>query len=313
MHKNIPKKLIPWNLTFALIFAAVPSALRADVVVSSDFSTNPAPADPRFTFNSADGTLTAHYNTSLPTDKLVFPFPAGRSFTAADSFNVATRFKINSANFSADPFGFAQIALGLLNTTTTGNDRSGGIGHDFSATPVNYGTSGNTYDLVAFDYFPNVSPTFASPTLSPTIISSKTGTEPAFSDVYAPFGAQSALNDPGESAPALDTFYNTLLSYNAQSRRIAISISSDSAPLLINAGGGPDGDPFTIDYTVPSGINFNVNAYALTLWTDSYADFGPSVVADVVFDSFSVSAVPEPSALLLTFPALLLLAHRRRR
>ena len=118
-----------------------------------------------------------------------------------------TRFEILSNNFFADPNGFAQIAFGLVNGTTTGNDRSGGIGH--LTDPAGIGSSGDTYDAVTFDYFPNVSPFFASPSLTTTIFTSKTGSEPAFSDINSPFGDESALDNPGESAAPPSTLFST--------------------------------------------------------------------------------------------------------
>ena len=103
------------------------------------------------------------------------------------------------------------------------------------------------------------------------------------------------------------------MTYSAATRDLTLQMSTDSGPLFINSGGGADGDTSTIENQLPPGVNFNVDNYALTLWTDSYADSGPSVVADVVFSSFSVTSVPEPGSLmLLTLGSCALLGRGRR-
>jgi hypothetical protein len=279
------------------------TATRADMLASSSFDSNPAPPDPRLTLN-ADGTLTADYNTLLDTDKILFPL--SHPLTAADTFTINTRFKILSNNFYADPYGSAQISFGLVNSITTGTDRS-------TAPTAGGGfTPGDTYDMVAFDYFPNISPFYASPSLSPTIFSSRTGTEPAVpNDLYTLFGTESALNDPGESPLPLDTYMNAALSYDAATRRATLSLATDGSPLFINSGGGLDGDTGTIQLALPTGVNFSVDSYALLLWKDSWAGPEPSVRADVVFDSFSVTTAPEPASAMLLGAAVAGLLTRR--
>jgi hypothetical protein len=276
---------------------------RADVLISPTLNGNPAPGDSRITLNP-DGTLTAHYNSLLDTDKVLFPL--GQTLTAADSFKVVTRFKILSTNFFADPNGLSQISFGLCNSITTGTDRSSSMT-----------TNGDTFDLVSFDYFPNISsdPLFASPTLAPTVFSSRIGTEGAMSDIQWLWGPESALNGAGESPLPLDTWLSAGLAYDAAARRVTMALATDAGPMMINAGGGLDGDTSTIQMTLPQGVNFNLDSYALLLWKDSWI-FGsdPSVRADVVFDFPSAATVPEPAtAALLGLAALGVLMRRPSR
>ncbi len=286
-----------WRLlSAAAVVMALASAAHAEVLASSSFDTNPAPADPRLTLNG-DSTLTAQYNTLLETDKILFPLT--HHLTAADSFTITTRFKILSTNFFADPNGFAQIGFGLVNSVTTGPDRS-----------TSFTTNGDTFDMIGFDYYPNVN-SFPSPSLSPTIFSSRTGTEDAIpGHLHTVFYSESALNDPGESGLPLDTFINSTLAYDATTRRATLSLTTSAGPLFLNFGGGFDGDTSTIQLDFPVGKNFDVDSYALTLWKDSWAGPDPSVRADMVFDSFSVST-PEPASLSVMVGALLLIRRRR--
>jgi hypothetical protein len=278
----------PFSILFFLALGGA-AVCRGDVLASSSFDVNPAPADSRLTLNG-DGTLTAHFNSTLDSDKVLFPL--SRPLTAAESFTVTTRFKILSAGFNANPNGLAQIAFGLCNSTTTGSDRSGA--------PANSGvpaTNSDTFDLVSFDYFPNISSdaTIASPTLAPTVYVSRTGTESGFDDIRFLWGPESALNGDGEAPLPLDTWMNSELSYDLATRRVTLALSTDAAPLLINAGGGLDGDTHTIQLALTQADQFSLNSYALMLWKDSWEWAGTSVTADVVFDSFSVTAAPEPA------------------
>ena len=59
---------------------------------------------------------------------------------------------------AADPNGFFQISWGLWSSTTTGLERTGN--------PASF--AGDTFELLEFDYFPNASPFFGGPFLSPT-------------------------------------------------------------------------------------------------------------------------------------------------
>jgi hypothetical protein len=275
-------------------------AALAETLASSTFDSSPKPADPRFTLNG-DGTLTAHYNTFLDTDKLLFPL--SRPLTAADSFTYTTRFKILSAGFSAPSDQGAQIAFGLVNTGTTGNDRSGTLS-----------TSGDTFDAAMVDYFPNVSPFFPSPTLSPTVFATRpTATAGAFDVIHSVYFDESALAGAGEGPLPLDTFMTATFAYNAGTHVATLSFANDAGPLLINAGGGADGKTSTIELQLPDNIAFTLDAFALTLWKDSWAFGVPSVQADVVFDSFSVATAPEPASLAVLGVVVPVLMGRKRR
>lgn len=287
------------TFVFVTLLGVVATAARSEMLASSSFDSSPKPADPRFVLN-ADSTLTARYNSFLDTDKLLFPL--ARPLTSDESFTVTTRFKILSAGFSAPSDQLGQISFGLVNLVTTGNDRSG--------SPT---TNGDTFDSVTLDYFPNVTPFFASPTLSPTVFATApTAGSPAFDVIYSVFGEQSALSAAGEAPLPLDTFLTSHLAYDAAVHRVTLSLATDAGSLLINAEGGADGNNTTIQLQLPETADFRMDAYALTLWKDAWAFGVPSVQADVVFDSFAVTAVPEPSTLILLALAAPLVARRRR-
>ena len=97
------------------------------------------------------GSLLARYDTVEPTARVFTLLP--RPLTAAEPFEINVIFTIRSENFFADPSGFAQIAFGLMNSQTTGDDRTGDL-EDFAS---------DTFDTLEFDYFPNVSPFFGGP------------------------------------------------------------------------------------------------------------------------------------------------------
>ncbi|MGH9867234.1 MAG: hypothetical protein ACREAA_03595 [Candidatus Polarisedimenticolia bacterium] len=113
------------------------------------------------------GSLTVTYDSLQPTTRLMAPL-AG-SCGPIDDFVVGAVLTIRPG-IDADPFGFHPIAFGLLNETTTGDDRTGDI-DDFRA---------DTFDTFEMAYFPNVSPQFGGPFLSATAFGMPLG-EDAFS------------------------------------------------------------------------------------------------------------------------------------
>ncbi|MFQ5411556.1 MAG: hypothetical protein ACE5EC_04640 [Phycisphaerae bacterium] len=252
-----------------------------DPIAAGRFTVPPGHDATRFSFNATLSQLTAHYDTSLPTAWLVRPIDpnGGRVLDRYDDFEFSVTFRIRSAGFFADPNQFAQIGWALINTTTTGEDRAGG-----SAGPY-------AYDLVGFDYFPNVSPLFGGPTLGPTVIHTDDGAG-FFSNIDFAFGAETTI-DPaaGEEAIALDTTYTARIVYAGAVETATLTIHNGTRFLDINAeGGGSDTDPTTIQLQALIDNRVSVNAFALTAWEDTFNPFSSSVIADVDIEQIEFSA-----------------------
>src|SRR6185503_7451590 len=86
------------------------------------------------------GTLRVLYDTTLPAGRISTPI--GRVLTSGDEFEFGAILTIRSEGLFADPNGFSQVAFGLWNAHTTGMNRAG--------------FPSDAFDLVGFDYFPNV-------------------------------------------------------------------------------------------------------------------------------------------------------------
>lgn len=265
-----------------LLCAAVPGLARADGFVET-FADDPVAAGrwfvlsgedgSRFAYDAADEALTAHYDTGLPTARLVRPL--GRTLTHEDTFCCRVRFTMNSEGFFAHDFFNAQIALGFLNLSTTGPDRAG------------FGTGAKAFDLVSFDYFPNIT-FFGGPTLGTTIINSDAG-QGYFAAINFEFGSETELNNPGEQDLPRDVLLTADIRYHAATARATLRVLDGETPLIINAGGGLDGDPTTIT-TRLTGPGFAVDAFGILLWEDTSAGGATTVKADVDFHDIEVCA-----------------------
>ena len=164
----------------ASLFVLGTGSAAAQVVVS-DFSSDPTqrhgndpvffvrgpgagqfvhdPSSPARFSGDARGSLAVTYDSLAPTSRFFTTFPGG--FTQDDDFVFGAVITIRPDGFAADPFGFHPIAFSLFNAATTGDDRTGDLS-DFSA---------DTFDTLEFAYFPNVSPFFGGPFLSPDVFS----------------------------------------------------------------------------------------------------------------------------------------------
>jgi hypothetical protein len=125
-----------------------------DPVAAGRFNIRPVESVDRFTYDSGNARLTAHYDTYQPT--AWYMKPLGRSLRQYDSFEFSVTFRIHGDTFF--PGGFGEITWGLVNSRTTGLDRVG-----CSDPPQQH-----AFDCLTFDFFPNAD----FPTMSPTIIKS---------------------------------------------------------------------------------------------------------------------------------------------
>jgi hypothetical protein len=232
--------------------------------------------------HEAPGAMKAHYDTRLATARLVRPL--GRTLTAADAFTCRATLTIQSQGFFADTTHIAQIAFGLMNTQTTGIDRV-------------YGSQGGAYDLVSFDYYPNLT-SFGGPSLGPTIINSYSSSKSFPASINFTFGPETAsdpayLQIPQDVLIGRDEVLTVELRYEPATRRLMLRVFRDGPALNINnvgknyVLGGSDGDPTTI-ITQLTGVGFSVDAFGILLWRD-YSSSTSSVIADVVYNQVEVS------------------------
>lgn len=282
-------------LVFLLAMAAfaLPAAAQ-DLAWTEQFADDPVAAGRcsvppghdagRFAYDAPQSRLTVHYDASMPTAWYVRPIdPAsGHTLDPCDDFAFDVTFTVRSAGFFADPDQFAQIGWGLINTETTGEDRAGG-----SAGPY-------AYDVTTFDYFPNVSPLYGGPTMGPAIIRSPGGS--FFGSIAFTFGDETDIDTTaGEASIVLDQQCTARVAYDAATRSAALTIRQGQQYLDINitgAGGygGFDGDPTTIQTALGPDDVFEVDAFALTAWEDTFNPFGASVIADVDIDEIAFIA-----------------------
>jgi len=128
------------------------------------------------------GSLTALYDSSLPAGLFGFALP--RPVSQDDPFSAAAVFVIEADGFEADPQGFFQISWGLWNSQATGLNRTGNL-QSFAA---------DSFELLELNWFPNVSPLFGGPFLSPVAFGTATGDPPdAFSNSSLLFGMEARL------------------------------------------------------------------------------------------------------------------------
>jgi hypothetical protein len=286
-----------------LAVATGPRGAAQSIAWTEDFATDPIAAgrftvaaghNPlRFAYDDAADALTVHYETLLPTAWLVRPLDAETNVTLGpcDDFAFTVTFAIREEGFYASPFSAAQLSWGLVNATTTGDDRAG----QFGAVP-------DAFDVVTFDFFPNVT-AFDGPSIGPTIIRSDDGGG-FFSHIDFTFGAETRIDtDFGDESIALGAVHTATISYDAATRIATLTIA-DGGPgapgLAINAdgAGGPggfDADATTIQTIVADGP-FAVDAFAFAAWhvIDPFDPASSVVIADIDFFEVHVSAELRP-------------------
>ncbi|RMG42519.1 MAG: hypothetical protein D6718_13825 [Acidobacteria bacterium] len=121
-----------------------------------------APAFP----GDAPGSLSARYRDDWPFARVGWPL--AEPLDEETPFTAAAAFVIEPEGFWADPNGFFEISFGLYSSEATGAQR------------VWYGPDADTFELLEFDYFPNVSPLFGGPYLSPALFGAANEDDPAF-------------------------------------------------------------------------------------------------------------------------------------
>jgi hypothetical protein len=290
-----------WSTT--IVFAA-----------GDDFSSNPLAAGSAWSFGVGSnvnqqftwspGSLSVHLNSSLPTARL--DLPLGATLDDASSFQLSARFSFHVTSAPSDQA--ANMAFGLTNHLLTGGDRTG----SFSSF-----TSDNTFNTIEWSYFPNVSPAFGGPTLTPVVFGGHEPGGDAFANFAAIFGKDSLLNDNTIGVKTLpqDTPLEARITYTGGSKIMTLDmyqvvgnalvpLNTELVPLNLDAFGS----------SYDTSNTFHVDSISIMSYLDGFttAD-APSVIADMTFDSISL-IVPEPSSLGLSASGVLILLciYRRR-
>ncbi len=232
----------------------------------------------RFAFNPS--ALHAHYDTALATTKLSWPL--GQTFSQSTDFSYSFDFTLRGETLAASPDAFAQLSFGLTNSANTGTDRVGGSG-------------GDAFDIVTVDYFPNISPVVGGPSLGPSLIETNNGGN-FFDHIQFPFGAESQLDDDGESPLPTDVRLTAHVTYAAEDQLLTLQMLGPDGLLPINQiggrfgeEGGEDGDVTTIELLMPPTVRFSVDSASILLWQDTFAPPGVSTVkADLDFHAIRI-------------------------
>lgn len=244
---------------------------RPELVVSGDALDRllwqaDAPAYP----GDPAGSLTARYDATAPAG--LVGFPLGDLLDQDDTFVAAASFVIASDGFAADPGGFFQISWGLWNSATTGLERTGNF--DSFAT--------DTFELIEFDFYPNVSPFFGGPFLAPTLFGAADPGHPdfPFSGAFANFTTLFGL----ELALPLDVPLLALIEHRPDLDVMVLQVYEiRSTEGVVPLGGGVG----VLALALPQ-REYAVDTAGLTLWHDGFSGPAPSVLADVAFHALVV-------------------------
>ena len=218
-------------------------------------------AEPEHFPADREGTLRVTYDTTLPAARIAMPIGGVLSLDA--DFDFGAILTIRSDGLFADPNGFSQIAFGLWNAATTGIDRTG--------------FPSNSFDLVEFDYFPNVG-SFGGPFLSPSVFGGNVAGNAFFN-----FSFQSEEVSLPLDQPLLCQFH-----YDAASRRLDLLVSRHLTGVTFERvpGAAVSVDASRID---PA---FLVDRIGIAAYFEGF----PSLRATVDYDLLYVGPLPSPFA-----------------
>ena len=298
---------------------ALASRLEALNVVS-DFSINPLTgggwsfgvgnnSNNQFAWNAAGSSLLVHVDSSLPTVRL--DLPIGATLTTDTDFTLTCRFSFTVTSASSD--ASMQFAFGLVNHTLTGGNRTGLPTDPVFPAPG----SANVFSTVEFNYFPNVSPLYGGPTLTPSVFGAQSAGGDAFGNFTSLFGSGPDLGDNVVPAQIDQLPQSVLLlatlDFSASTKLLAITMQRINVDLSLTTleTGVPALD---LSFVTPT---FAVDSLAIMAYGDGYNSFYPStpaLIGDMDIRQIAVSSpVPEPAAALLLVSAGGMLALLRRR
>jgi hypothetical protein len=206
-----------------------------------------------------DGTLRVLYDTTVPTARISTPM--GEVLTLNADFEFGAILTIRSEGYFADPNGFSQIAFGVWNAGTTGLNRT-----SFPS---------DSFDLVEFDYFPNVT-SFGGPFLSPSVFGGNIGGNAFFNFAFA----------SAEVALPFDVPLLVQCHYAAATQRLNVRLNRHTKALTFEriTGATVSVDLSRIDPT------FLTNVAGIAGYFEGY----PSIHAVVDYDLLYVGPLPGP-------------------
>ncbi len=254
---------------FAEYFQTDPLADPRTVVTGASIARVAWEPEPPVFPGDPAGSMTVLYDSSLAPGLLGFPLPA--SFHENSIFTAAAVFVIDSAEFVAEDDGFFQISWGLWNSQTTGLNRTGSLS-----------AAADTYELIDFDYFPNVSNFFGGPFVGPAVF----GIEPTGGDAFANFSGIFDL----EVALPLDVPLLAVMEHRPDLNALVVQVylivdSNNVLPLQGAVGIVP------LEFLGPRQYEFDV--VGLTLWQDGFDGlFAPSPAVYATLSYHAIVVVP---------------------
>jgi hypothetical protein len=254
----------------AVYFQEDPLAAPSTVLVGAAADRVEWNFDPPAYPGDRPGSVTAVYDSNEP--PALLGFPLAEALDQDDPFTAAAMFVIDPDDFAADPNGFFQISWGLWNSTTTGLERTGNF-VDFA---------GDTFDLIEFDYFPNVT-FFGGPFVSPTLLGEANPADPSFSFLgsfanltFASASAELPLGEPllalMEHRPDVDSLVVTVYRILNGNHLVPVTGATTTIPLGFL-----------------SSRAYQVDVVGLTLWKDGFVFDAPSLFARVTYHGLIVT------------------------
>ncbi|RMF71852.1 MAG: hypothetical protein D6738_12975 [Acidobacteria bacterium] len=215
------------------------------------------------------GALRAHFLSSAPTVRIGWALPD--DLDERDAFTAFAAFEIRSEGFSADPDGFMQIAWGLWNAAATGLER------------VAYGPRADSFELLEFDWFPNVSPVFGGPYLSPALFGAADPENPLFPAAGAFANASFGFGPPVELP--FDTPLLATMEHRPADGVVVVSVHEllDSGELLPVPGAVT-----LVPLAFLSRPEYRFDRIGIALYEDPFGGPTPAVDAQVDFHALGV-------------------------
>ncbi len=209
------------------------------------------------------GSLSVLYRSDMEAGRLGWRLD--EPLTQDDGFIAAAVIAFDPNHFNADPYGYFQLSWGLWNSETTGMDRTG------SPTP----TVADTFEMLEFDYFPQVSPWFGGPWLSPSAFGIADETNPLFpsSGAFANFASGNSLVELPLGRPLLMVIEHEPSKDRAHFQVYEITKCGRIIPLK-----GAEAD---VSLSALGLREYSFDTIGLTLWNDGWGGETPALDARV--------------------------------